>query len=61
VVDLNVIKITPRDEDVLRLLGGRGVVTKEIGRQLNISPSTVKQPLRTLLFCAPASSRATSA
>ena len=35
-VDLNVIKITPRDEDVLRLLG-QGCSNKEIARQLNIS------------------------
>ena|SRR5271165_4493422 len=51
VVDLNVIKITPRDEDVLRLLG-QGCSNKEIARQLNISPRTVKQHLRTLFLRA---------
>ena len=50
-VDLNVIKITPRDEDVLRLLG-QGCSNKEIARQLSISPRTVKQHLRTLFLCA---------
>ncbi len=50
-VDLNVIKITPRDEDVLRLLG-QGCSNKEIARQLSISPRTVKQHLRTLFLRA---------
>ena len=50
-VDLNVIKITPRDEDVLRLLG-QGCSNKDIAGQLNISPRTVKQHLRTLFLRA---------
>ena len=50
-VDLNVIKITPRDQDVLRLLG-QGCSNKEIARQLDISPRTVKQHLRTLFLRA---------
>ena len=50
-VDLSVIKITPRDEDVLRLLG-QGCSNKEIARQLSISPRTVKQHLRTLFLRA---------
>jgi DNA-binding NarL/FixJ family response regulator len=50
-IDLNVIKITPRDEDVLRLLA-QGCSNKEIARQLTISPRTVKQHLRTLFLRA---------
>ena len=50
-IDLNVIKITPRDEDVLRLLG-QGCSNKEIAHQLSISPRTVKQHLRTLFLRA---------
>ena len=50
-IDLNVIKITPRDEDVLRLLA-QGYSNKEIARQLTISPRTVKQHLRTLFLRA---------
>jgi DNA-binding NarL/FixJ family response regulator len=46
-----VIKITPRDQDVLRLLG-QGCSNKEIARQLDISPRTVKQHLRTLFLRA---------
>ncbi len=50
-VDLNAIKITPRDEEVLRLLA-QGCSNKEIAGQLNISPRTVKQHLRTLFLRA---------
>lgn len=49
--DLNLIKITPRDEDVLHLLA-QGCSNKEIARQLTISPRTVKQHLRTLFLRA---------
>ena len=44
-IDLNAIKITPRDQEVLRLLV-QGCSNKEIASQLNISPRTVKQHLR---------------
>jgi predicted DNA-binding protein (UPF0251 family) len=50
-VDLDAIKITPRDEEVLRLLA-QGCSNKEIAEQLNISPRTVKQHLRTLFLRA---------
>ena len=40
------VKITPRDEEVLQLLV-QGCSNKEIAAQLNISPRTVKQHLRT--------------
>ena len=50
-IDLNVIKITPRDGDVLRLLA-QGCSNKEIARQLTISPRTVKQHVRTLFLRA---------
>jgi DNA-binding NarL/FixJ family response regulator len=49
--DLNEIKITPRDEQVLKLLV-QGCSNKEIAQQLNISPRTVKQHLRTLFLRA---------
>ena len=49
--DLNTIKITPRDEEVLRLLV-QGCSNKEIAEQLQISPRTVKQHLRTLFLRA---------
>jgi DNA-binding NarL/FixJ family response regulator len=55
-INLNEIKITPRDQQVLRLLV-QGCSNKEIASHLNISPRTVKQHLRTL-FCAPASKKA---
>jgi DNA-binding NarL/FixJ family response regulator len=45
-LSLNHIKITPRDEQVLQLLVP-GCSNKEIAAQLNISPRTVKQHLRT--------------
>lgn len=50
-INLNEIKITPRDEQVLRLLV-QGCSNKEIAGQLNISPRTVKQHLRTLFLRA---------
>ena len=46
-IDLESIKITPRDQEVLRLLA-QGCSNKEIAGQLNISPRAVKQRLRTL-------------
>jgi DNA-binding NarL/FixJ family response regulator len=50
-IDLSEIKITQRDEEVLKLLV-QGCSNKEIARQLNISPRTVKQHLRTLFLRA---------
>jgi DNA-binding NarL/FixJ family response regulator len=50
-VDLTDIKITERDEQVLNLLI-QGCSNKEIAEQLNISPRTVKQHLRTLFLRA---------
>jgi DNA-binding NarL/FixJ family response regulator len=50
-VDLEAIKITPRDGQVLDLLV-QGCSNKEIAEQLNISPRTVKQHLRTLFLRA---------
>ena len=50
-LSLNQIKITPRDEQVLQLLM-QGCSNKEIASQLNISPRTVKQHLRTLFLRA---------
>ena len=47
--NLNEIKITRRDEEVLKLLI-QGCSNKEIASQLNISPRTVKQHLRTLFL-----------
>jgi DNA-binding NarL/FixJ family response regulator len=49
--NLNEIKITQRDEQVLKLLV-QGCSNKEIAIQLNISPRTVKQHLRTLFLRA---------
>ena len=49
--DLTTIKITHRDEQVLKLLV-QGCSNKEIAAQLNISPRTVKQHLRTLFLRA---------
>jgi DNA-binding NarL/FixJ family response regulator len=52
VINLNEIKITPRDQRVLRLLV-QGCSNKDIARAiLNISPRTVKQHLRTLFLRA---------
>lgn len=50
-INLNEIKITPRDQQVLHLLV-LGYSNKEIASQLNISPRTVKQHLRTLFLRA---------
>jgi DNA-binding NarL/FixJ family response regulator len=50
-IDLNEIKITQRDEEVLKLLV-QGCSNKEIASQLSISPRTVKQHLRTLFLRA---------
>jgi DNA-binding NarL/FixJ family response regulator len=50
-LSLNQIKITPRDEQVLQQLM-QGCSNKEIAAQLNISPRTVKQHLRTLFLRA---------
>lgn len=49
--NLSEIKITQRDEEVLKLLV-QGCSNKEIAAQLNISPRTVKQHLRTLFLRA---------
>jgi DNA-binding NarL/FixJ family response regulator len=51
VIDLAEIKVTPRDQQVLNLLV-QGCSNKEIAGQLNISPRTVKQHLRTLFLRA---------
>jgi DNA-binding NarL/FixJ family response regulator len=50
-MNLNEIKITPRDDQVLQLLV-QGCSNKEIALHLNISPRTVKQHLRTLFLRA---------
>jgi DNA-binding NarL/FixJ family response regulator len=50
-VDLSEIKITQRDQQVLQLLV-QGCSNKEIAGELNISPRTVKQHLRTLFLRA---------
>jgi len=50
-VDLEAMKITPRDQQVLSLLV-QGCSNKEIAEQLHISPRTVKQHLRTLFLRA---------
>ncbi len=50
-VDLNEVKITPRDEQVLKLLV-LGCSNNEIAQELSISPRTVKQHLRTLFLRA---------
>jgi len=49
--DLDHIKITRRDQQVLKLLM-QGCSNKEIGAELNISPRTVKQHLRMLFLRA---------
>jgi DNA-binding NarL/FixJ family response regulator len=51
VIDLHHVKVTPRDQQVLNLLV-QGCSNKEIAGQLNISPRTVKQHLRTLFLRA---------
>jgi DNA-binding NarL/FixJ family response regulator len=48
---LDQVKVTPRDRQVLNLLV-QGCSNKEIAGQLNISPRTVKQHLRTLFLRA---------
>src|SRR5579863_10074467 len=50
-MDLERIKVTPRDRQVLDLLV-QGCSNKEIAGQLSISPRTVKQHLRTLFLRA---------
>jgi len=50
-LNLEQIKITRRDQDVLKLLV-QGCSNKEIASELNISPRTVKQHLRTLFLRA---------
>jgi len=50
-INLNDIKITPRDQQVLRLLV-QGCSNKEIASHLSISPRTVKQHLRNLFLRA---------
>ena len=50
-IDINDIKVTPRDHQVLSLLV-QGCSNKEIAGQLHISPRTVKQHLRTLFLRA---------
>ena len=50
-INLSEIKITPRDEQVLKLLV-QGCSNKEIATHLNIRPRTVKQHLRTLFLRA---------
>src|ERR1035438_10304754 len=51
VTNLGQVKVSPRDQQVLNLLV-QGCSNKEIGDQLNISPSTVKQNLRMLFVRA---------
>lgn len=48
-LNLEQIKITRRDQEVLKLLV-QGCSNKEIASELNISPRTVKQHLRTLFL-----------
>jgi DNA-binding NarL/FixJ family response regulator len=50
-INLESVKVTPRDQQVLNLLV-QGCSNKEIAGQLNISPRTVKQHLRTLFLRA---------
>jgi two-component system, NarL family, competent response regulator ComA len=50
-LNLDQIKITHRDEQVLKLLV-QGCSNKEIASELAISPRTVKQHLRTLFLRA---------
>jgi len=51
VMDIERMKVTPRDQQVLDLLV-QGCSNKEIAGQLSISPRTVKQHLRTLFLRA---------
>ena len=50
-IELERIKVTPRDQQVLDLLV-QGCSNKEIAGQLSISPRTVKQHLRPLFLRA---------
>jgi len=50
-LNLEQIKITRRDQDVLKLLVA-GCGNKEIAAELNVSPRTLKQHLRTLFLRA---------
>jgi len=50
-LNLEQIKITRRDQEVLKLLV-QGCSNKEIAAELGISPRTVKQHLRTLFLRA---------
>jgi DNA-binding NarL/FixJ family response regulator len=50
-LELDQVKVTPRDQQVLNLLL-QGCSNKEIAGQLKISPRTVKQHLRTLFLRA---------
>ena len=50
-LNLDQIKITHRDQEVLKLLL-KGCSNKEIASELKISPRTVKQHLRTLFLRA---------
>src|SRR5579863_2739066 len=50
-MDIESMKVTPRDQQVLDLLV-KGCSNKEIAGQLSISPRTVKQHLRTLFLRA---------
>ena len=50
-IELDAMKVTPRDQQVLDLLV-LGCSNKEIAGQLSISPRTVKQHLRTLFLRA---------
>jgi DNA-binding NarL/FixJ family response regulator len=50
-LNLDHVKITRRDHDVLKLLV-QGCSNKEIASELDISPRTVKQHLRTLFLRA---------
>jgi DNA-binding NarL/FixJ family response regulator len=51
-IDLDQVKVTPRDQQVLHLLVHGCAATREIAGQLKISPRTVKQHLRTLFLRA---------
>jgi DNA-binding NarL/FixJ family response regulator len=50
-IEIEQVKVTPRDHEVLNLLL-QGCSNKEIAGQLKISPRTVKQHLRTLFLRA---------
>ena len=59
-INLEAVKVTPRDQQVLNLLV-QGCSNKEIAGQLHISPRTVKQHLRTLFLYVPASAKGRNA